>query len=41
MQTRATARFVRMSPQKVRLVTRLISKRPVDEAVAILRFTPK
>ena len=41
MQTRATARFVRMSPQKVRLVTRLISKRPVEEAVAILRFTNK
>lgn len=41
MQTRATARYVRISAQKVRLVTRLIRNLPVEEAVAILRFTPK
>ena len=36
----ATARYVRLSPRKVRLVTELITGKPVEEAAAILRFLP-
>jgi large subunit ribosomal protein L22 len=35
---RATARYVPMSPRKVRLVLGLVRGRPVDEALATLRF---
>jgi large subunit ribosomal protein L22 len=38
---RATARFIPMSPRKVRLVVDLVRGRPVAEALSILRFTPK
>ncbi len=38
---RATARFVRMSPRKVRLVVDVVRGRPVAEALAMLRFTAK
>ena len=40
MQVSATARYVRLSPRKVRLVTELIMGKPVEEAAAILRFLP-
>ncbi len=40
MQVTATARYVRLSPRKVRLVTELITGKPVEEAAAILRFLP-
>jgi large subunit ribosomal protein L22 len=40
MRVSATAKFVRVSPRKVRLVTDLIIGRPVEEAAAILRFLP-
>jgi large subunit ribosomal protein L22 len=40
MQVSATARYVRLSPRKVRLVTELITGKPVEEAAAILRFLP-
>ena len=40
MRVSATARYVRISPRKVRLVTDLITGRPVEEAAAILRFLP-
>ncbi len=40
MQVSATAKYVRISPRKVRLVANLIVGRPVEEAAAILRFTP-
>ena len=40
MRVYATAKFVRISPRKVRLVTDLIVGRPVEEAAAILRFLP-
>ena len=40
MQVSATARYVRVSPRKVRLVTDLITGKPVEEAAAILRFMP-
>ena len=40
MRVSATAKYVRISPRKVRLVTDLIVGRPVDEAAALLRFLP-
>src|SRR3546814_1468470 len=40
MRVTATARYVRISPRKVRLVADLIVGRPVEEAAAILRFMP-
>ena len=41
METRAIARYIRISPQKARLVARNIQGRPVEDAVNILKFTPK
>jgi len=38
---KATARFVPMSPQKVRLVLDLVRGMPVIEAIDVLNFTPK
>ena len=40
-EVRAVARYVRMSPRKVRLVVDQVRGLAVDEALAILRFTPK
>ncbi|HHW58189.1 MAG TPA: 50S ribosomal protein L22 [Clostridia bacterium] len=41
MEARAIAKYVRISPRKVRLILNLIRGKHVDEALAILRFTPK
>ncbi|MFQ6057777.1 MAG: 50S ribosomal protein L22 [Anaerolineae bacterium] len=41
MEVRAVARYIRMSPRKVRLVIDLVRGRDVDEALDILRFTSK
>jgi len=41
MKVRAKYRFLRMSPQKVRQVVDLIRGRQVDNALAILKFTPR
>ncbi|MDR2862056.1 MAG: 50S ribosomal protein L22 [Syntrophobacterales bacterium] len=41
METKAVARYVRISPQKARLVVDLIRGRKVDEARVILEFTRK
>ena len=41
MDARANANFVLISPRKARLAANLIKGKPVSEAVAILRFTPK
>lgn len=38
---RASARYVRMSPYKVRAVTNLIRGKHIDEARRILAFTPR
>lgn len=38
---RATAKFVRISPFKVRVVLDIIKGKPVNEAIAILENTPK
>jgi large subunit ribosomal protein L22 len=40
MRVSATAKYVRVSARKARLVTDLIVGRPVEEAAAILRFLP-
>jgi len=37
----ATARYLRGSTRKARLVTRAIKGRPVEEAAALLRFMPQ
>lgn len=37
----AQARFVRMTPQKVRRVIDVVRSKPADEAVAVLRFAPQ
>ena len=41
MEVKATAKFVRRSPQKVRLVMDAVRGKRVDEAMAILRFLPQ
>ncbi len=41
MDVRAIAKFVRISPQKTRLVVDLVRGKQVEEALAILRFTNK
>jgi large subunit ribosomal protein L22 len=41
MISKATSRFIRMSPQKARLVVDLIRGKNVNEALMTLRFTNK
>ncbi|WP_291318712.1 50S ribosomal protein L22 [Desulfonatronospira sp.] len=41
METRAIARFIRISPQKARLVGENVRGLPVEDAVNILKYTPK
>jgi large subunit ribosomal protein L22 len=41
METRATAKYIRISPQKARLVVDLIRGKKVGEAQTILTFTSK
>lgn len=41
MEVRSVAKYIRISPRKVRQVVDLIRGKDVDEALAILRFTPK
>lgn len=40
MEARAVARYVRISPRKVRLVLDTIRGKNVNDALAILKFTP-
>jgi len=40
-EVRAVAKYIRMSPQKVRLVVDLVRGHDVNQALNILRFTPK
>jgi large subunit ribosomal protein L22 len=40
MEVKATSKYIRRSPQKVRLVIDAVRGKSVDEAVAILRFLP-
>ncbi len=41
MEAVARTRYLRISPQKLRLVCNLIKGKPLAEAVSILEFTPK
>jgi len=41
MEARATAKYIRVSPQKARLVVDLIRGKNAGEAISILRFTKK
>ena len=41
MEARATLRYARISPRKVKIVNDLIRNKPVGVAVGILRNTPK
>ncbi len=40
MEAKAIGRYVRISPTKVRPVVALIKGKGVDDALAVLRFTP-
>jgi len=41
MEAKAVARYIRMSPRKVRQIVDLIRGRSVEEAINLLHFTPK
>lgn len=41
MEATAKVTFVRIAPRKVKLVLNLIRNKPCDEAMAILKYTPK
>ncbi len=41
MEVKAQARFVRISPRKVRVVIDLVRGKSVDEALTLLKFIPK
>ena len=41
MEVRASTRFARIAPRKMRLVVDLIRGKPVETALGILEFTPK
>ncbi len=38
---RAVAKYVRVAPRKINVVVDLIKGKPIDEAYAILKYTPK
>ncbi len=41
MEVKATAKYIRIAPRKLRIVMNLIRGKKVNEAFAILQFTPK
>jgi hypothetical protein len=41
MQVKAVARYVRISPQKVRLMADAVKGKPVEKALATVRFMPQ
>ncbi|MCJ7665432.1 MAG: 50S ribosomal protein L22 [Actinobacteria bacterium] len=41
MEAKAVEKFIRISPRKLRYVADIIRSKRVDEAVDILKFTPK
>ena len=40
-EVKATAKYIRIAPRKVRIVMNLVRGKSVDDALAILKFTPK
>ena len=41
MEARATLKYARISPRKVKIVLDLIRNQPANKALAILQYTPK
>ncbi|MBN2414194.1 50S ribosomal protein L22 [bacterium] len=41
MEARATAKYIRIAPRKVRMLADLIRGKRVEEAINLLHFTPK
>ncbi len=41
LEIKAVAKYIALSPQKIRRVIDLVRERPVDEALALLRFLPQ
>jgi large subunit ribosomal protein L22 len=41
MEAQAIARFIRVSPRKTRIVAKNVVGKPVDDAMNILKFTPR
>lgn len=41
MEAKAIARYVRIAPRKAQVVVDLVRGKKVDEALAILKYTPK
>ena len=41
METRAEAKYVRISPLKVNFICKESPRKQLDQALAILKFTPK
>jgi large subunit ribosomal protein L22 len=41
MEAKAVAKFIRVSPRKTRIVAEIIKGKGVEDALNILRFTPK
>ncbi len=41
MESKAIGRYIRISPRKARLVAKNVNGLPVEDALNILRFTPK
>lgn len=41
MEAKAIAKYIRMSPMKVNIVLNLVRNKNVNEAFAILQYTPK
>lgn len=41
MEAKAQARYVRLAPRKARAVVDLIKDKDLDEALSILRYTPR
>ncbi|MTI48332.1 50S ribosomal protein L22 [Sporosalibacterium faouarense] len=41
MEAKAIAKYVRIAPRKVKLVADMVRGKHVDEAIALLKYTPK
>lgn len=41
MQTKATAKYIRVSPRKMKFICNMVRGKNVDEVLSTLRFTPK